>query len=249
MPSTAGSEYADSLNAFTSKIRKSQSVNNEDNDRIEVYRSLFRSNIQSFLEQAFPVLHQVLPEHWWRREVDGFLEHHQCASPYFQDISMEFIRHSIEHGFVSDQTPDWVIELMHYEWLELHIQTQPDEPCNAGELTMQSLIKAIEASALQVYQYPVQMIGPGYMPTEAPDNPTPLLMYRNLSDGISFEQLSPLSSSLYALIMDSPSKVDEIIKALAHQTGQKVDASFEISAFEQLKQWIKTGAITHLKEQ
>jgi hypothetical protein len=249
MHNTVTSEYADALNAFTAKIRKSEPSNDEANDRVEVYRSLFRSNIQSFLEQAFPVLHQVLPERWWRSEIDGFLEHHQCASPYFHDISMEFIRHSIEHGFVSDQTPDWVIELMHYEWLELHIQTQPDEPCNAGELTMQSKIKAIEASALQVYQYPVHMIGPCFTPKEIPENPTPLLMYRNLSDGISFEQLSPLSSSLYALIMESPFQVEEVIKALAHQTGQKVDVSFEVSAFEQLNQWLNTGAIICLKEQ
>jgi hypothetical protein len=249
MHNTVTSEYADALNAFTAKIRKSKPSNYEANDRVEVYRSLFRSNIQSFLEQAFPVLHQVLPERWWRREVDGFLEHHQCASPYFHDISMEFIRHSIEHGFVSDQTPDWVIELMHYEWLELHIQTQPDEPRNACELTMQSQIKAIDASALQVYQYPVHMIGTHYIPDEIPENPTSILMYRNLSDGITFEQLNALSTSLYALITKSPESAETIIKTLAQQTDQMDDASFEASAFAVLEEWFKNGAIICHKEQ
>jgi uncharacterized protein len=61
--------------------------------RMQVYVELFFNNIEALLASAFPVAKRVLGELRWRELVRGFIHHHPSASPYFLEISQEFLQY------------------------------------------------------------------------------------------------------------------------------------------------------------
>jgi len=59
--------------------------------RLEVYRGLFIRNMEGFLTDAFPVLKTLYRKDDWRELARRFYARHRCHSPYFAEISREFI--------------------------------------------------------------------------------------------------------------------------------------------------------------
>ena len=59
--------------------------------RMEIYRGLFYRNIQNFVANAFPVLRTLYKDEDWHRMIRDFFANHQSTTPYFKDISKEFL--------------------------------------------------------------------------------------------------------------------------------------------------------------
>jgi hypothetical protein len=59
--------------------------------RMAIYRDLFFNNVNGFISSAFPVLKSLYHQSDWLVLVRGFFKNHDCHSPYFVDISKEFV--------------------------------------------------------------------------------------------------------------------------------------------------------------
>ncbi len=61
--------------------------------RLNIYRELIYNNIENFIASGFPVLKDVMSEANWHAMVRDFIECHESHSPYFLEISQEFLKY------------------------------------------------------------------------------------------------------------------------------------------------------------
>ena len=101
-----------------------------DRARVEIYRELVFDNLQSLLSGTFPVLRSVLGETDWRRLLRVFLREHRCATPKFGEVAGEFVAWmaSTPAGLQDGSWPAFMVELSHYEWIEMALQQTEAEP-------------------------------------------------------------------------------------------------------------------------
>ena len=132
-----------------------------DGGRMAVYVGLVHRNIEGFLARTFRTARAVLPDARWRAIVGDFIARHASRSPYFRDISTEFLRYlETERNEVED--PSFLAELCHYEWtrrsLDQSDETVP-EAVPAPALLDARLVLSPLAWPLH-YRFPVHRIGP-----------------------------------------------------------------------------------------
>ena len=96
--------------------------------RMEIYRGLFYRNVKNFIDNAFPVLHKLYSDHDWHKMVRDFFANHQSVSPYFKDISLEFLSYLQNERELQAKDPVFIKELAHYEWLEIYLTFSDIEP-------------------------------------------------------------------------------------------------------------------------
>lgn len=165
---------------------------------MRVYVDLFFNNVEAFLASAFPVAKSILePEHW-RALVRGFLHHHPSESPYFLDISQEFLT------FLADARPEglppFMLELCHYEWVELALDVS-DEELPAGGVDpdgdLAAGIPVVSPLAWRLaYRYPVHRIGPAHQPEQPGSMPTQIVVHRRRDDTVHFMEVTTLTMVL-----------------------------------------------------
>jgi len=172
--------------------------------RMQIYLDLFYNNIERFLANGFPIAKQVLGDELWHRVARDFVHRHPSESPYFLEISQEFL--SYLDQMKRDDLPDFVLELCHYEWVELalsvaeeEIPTEGIDPKGnllAGRVVVSPLIWPLS------YRYPVHQIGPEFQPTAPPDEPTQLVVYRRRDDRVKFLEANAVTIRLLELLAE-----------------------------------------------
>ena len=166
--------------------------------RMQIYLDLFFNNIESFLAGAFPVAKRVLAGERWQALVRAFVHRHPSASPYFLEISQEFLTFLAE-GDPGD-VPPFLLELCHYEWVELALSVAEEEIPEAGIDPQGDLLSGVPAVSPLIwklaYHYPVHQIGPDYQPEAPGDSPTQLVVYRNRDDRVRFMEVNALTMAL-----------------------------------------------------
>lgn len=177
--------------------------------RMGIYRDLIYNNIESFIAGGFPVLRSLYDDERWHGMVRDFVQRHQSRSPYFLQISEEFLHYlqseRAEHP-ASEQDPPFLLELAHYEWVELALDvSEADFPAElARDYTDEQLLDwAPVASPLAwnlSYQFPVHHIGPAFQPVDPPQVPSFLVVYRNRADTVAFLEANAVTSHLLSLI-------------------------------------------------
>ncbi|AMS17695.1 DUF2063 domain-containing protein [Pseudomonas chlororaphis] len=179
-----------------------------DRARAEIYRELVFDNLQSLLSGTFPVLRSVLGETDWRRLLRVFLREHRCATPKFGEIAGEFVAWmaSTPAGLQDGSWPAFMVELSHYEWIEMALQQTEAEPLLASD-PERLLTQPLRLSPLAwplAYAWPVQHLGPAWRPSEPGAAPTLLLIYRDAGYRVRFSELSPLAWRLLERIEAFP---------------------------------------------
>ncbi len=96
-------------------------------DRMKMYRQLFFNNVDDFLAGNFPVLRKLLDDSSWRSLVQDFFSTHQCETPHFSEIPEEFLSF-LEHERDKSNDFPFILELAHYEWVEMALAIAKDEP-------------------------------------------------------------------------------------------------------------------------
>jgi hypothetical protein len=172
--------------------------------RMGIYRDLVYRNLEGFVAGAFPVLRSILPDAQWHRLVRDFLQHYHCQTPYFLEISQEFIRY-LEQRESTPDDPPYMLELAHYEWVELALdvaEAEPDWPAIDvnGDLLRGSPVVSPTAWSL-AYRFPVHRIGPGWQDAEAEAPMTYLVVYRNREDEVKFMVINAVTARLLELIV------------------------------------------------
>ena len=82
--------------------------------RLKIYRDLIYNNIEGFVSGGFPVLRSLYDDVQWEELVRLFMDGHRCKSPYFLEISQEFIGYLMNEHQLRDCDPEFMAELAHY---------------------------------------------------------------------------------------------------------------------------------------
>jgi len=188
--------------------------------RINIYRDLLFTNISNTLSDGFPVLKKICSEQQWEDICRDFYHRHPSQSPYFSDISQEFVQYlQNERSDSPDSRNDFsfLLELAHYEWVELVISIAEEETEDITVTDPFNQALTVAPTALAVaYTYPVHKISPDVLPTKAPAQPTYLAVYRNADNRTGFlETTSMTHALLVALTNNTNLLTSEILSKLA----------------------------------
>ena len=169
--------------------------------RMQVYSGLVYNNVESFLLTCFPVLRKVLGIRRWTRLVRAFLATHRSHSPFFRQIPDEFIRFLQTEWTASAHYPAYVLELAHYEWIELVLSISTRKPDwnridLEGDLLEQRPILNPVLASLH-YHWPVQRISPRARIAPAE---TYLLVFRDADDQVQFMEINAFTARLLNLL-------------------------------------------------
>lgn len=190
--------------AFTAHIRNPRAnpcPRGIETRRMGIYRRLVYSNLESFLLTCFPVLHKALGKRKWARLVRSFLATHRSQSPFFRQIPDDFIQFLQTAEALPADYPEFVLELAHYEWIELALSVSnctPDWEAidRQGSLLEQGPVLNPVLANL-VYSWPVHRIGPG---TRVTPTLTCLLVFRDSGDEVRFIEINAFTSRLIDLL-------------------------------------------------
>ena len=197
--------------AFAAHLRDPESVRAPagiEDRRMEVYRSLFFNNVVNLLSSNFPVLRKIYGDVAWRQLARQFYTEHRAHTPLFPEVPREFLRYLLEQREDRAGDPPFLLELAHYEWVELALsQDQTDLELIFANRNGHLLDEAPYLSPLAwplSYRYPVHRISRTFQPSEEPADPTHLLVYRTRDDVVRFMQLNAVTRLLLDQIRDNP---------------------------------------------
>ena len=182
--------------------------------RLRVYRDLFFNGLQGLLAGNFPVIRKVLGTNW-PMLVRDFYREYRCTTPLFPELPREFIQYLAGRAGENRGDPAWLPELAHYEWAELALDISDADPAQvphdpAGDLLEGVPVPSPLAWAL-AYAWPVHRISPAFLPEAAPEEATFLLVRRDRTSKVRFDQISALTFRLLQRLTD-----DEAATGRAH---------------------------------
>ena len=194
--------------------------------RLKVYQDLIYNNVEGFISGGFPVLRSLYDDDAWHELVRSFIDGHRCQSPYFLEISQEFIGFLLQEHQPRPCDPPFMAELAHYEWVELALDIAEEElPPDSGTFSvLDSPLTLSPLAWVLSYQYPVHMIGPSFQPAEAAE-PLFLVVYRNREDKVQFMALNGPTARLLELVRDGERATGaESLRQLAAEMGMEEES-------------------------
>lgn len=233
---------------FTAHIRNPQANDRPEgieDRRMGIYRELLYNNVEGFIASGFPVLRDIYNDEDWHEMVRDFFANHQCQSPYFLEISQEFIDYLQNERQPQQGDPAGLVELAHYEWVELalHVSDESISMDNIdanGDLLEGRPVFSPLAWPL-AYQFPVHTMGPDNLPQEAPEQPSYLVVYRNRNDKVNFLEINPVTARLISLLQENESytgldAIEHIAKEMNHPNPDVVKQG-GLAALQELQQY------------
>lgn len=212
--------------------------------RLSIYRELFFNNIEGFAAGAFPVLKEILAEADWVQLVRDFFVTYRCETPYFLEISEEFLNYlqTAKQAFL----PAFSYQLAHWEWMELHadIAECDDEAKPLFEIKLSDRITTVDCAWCLAYEYPVHKVSQESIPSEMA--PSFLMVYRNEYLQVGFIEVNPLSYLLFErLEQNNQYSVESVLTQLAQD--QNMDPSIVLKGgMEIIEQWAAIGVLKHI---
>ena len=213
--------------------------------RLQIYRDLVYNNIEGFISGGFPVLRSLYDDDDWHQLVRTFIEGHRCHTPYFLEISQEFLQFLMQDYSARDCDPPFMAELAHYEWVELALDVSQEVLPDAVAVDdlLANLVRLSPLAWLLSYQFPVHRIGPNFRPAVAEEQPTYLVVYRDREDKVRFMELNAATARLVELIRDnSTATAGELLVELAVELGMAEDSMLAFGG-EQLEQLFKQSVV------
>lgn len=209
--------------AFAAHIRDPQSVaapEGIEDRRMGIYRNLFFNNICNFLSGNFPVLRTLYTESDWITLCREFYQEYRCHTPLFPELPREFLQYLQDHRQDRTDDPPFMLELAHYEWVELALSLDETEVDDIEVNPTGDLLNGIPVLSPLVwplsYNYPVHRISADFQPQTAPDSATHLLVWRRKDFKIKFMQLNETSMLLVQKMKEDTARSGlELLKAVA----------------------------------
>ena len=170
--------------------------------RMRIYSRLVYENLDGFLLKCFPVTRDVLGPRRWSRLVRAFLIAHRSRSPLFHQIAGEFIEFMASKGAIPESYPAFLLELAHYEWVELALSASMDTPdwkridATGNLLEGRPLLNPVLANLC--YHWPVHHIRPHARITQTE---TYLLLFRDADDEVQFSEINAFTARLIDLLV------------------------------------------------
>ena len=190
--------------------------------RMQIYNDLLFNNVEDFMSSGFPVLRAITEDEKWRRMIRDYYEHHKASTPLFPEMRREFLKYlESERQAEADDYP-FMLELAHYEWVELALSIS-DQEIDLTDIDTESVlldgVPVLSPLAWPLsYHYPVHRISRDYLPVQAGEQPTYLVVYRDLKDEVHFLELNPVTAHLLQLItQDTQQTSRQMLTSIADQ--------------------------------
>ena len=190
--------------------------------RMAIYRELFFNNLHSLLSQTFPVLKKLHDPEKWRSLVRQFMVSHQAQTPYFLEIPQEFLIFLQTAYELEDDDFPFLIELAHYEWVELALsvseETNEDKQVDPQGDLLDGIPVKSALTWTYTYHFPVHRITSKFQPLEPGEQPTFLAVCRKENDDMDFMELNPVTARLLELIESNEAKSGrQLLQTLAQE--------------------------------
>ena len=211
--------------------------------RLQIYLDLVYNNIEGFISGGFPVLRSLYQDDDWHGLVRQFIDVHRCHTPYFLEISQEFLQFLLEDFEPRECDPAFIAVLAHYEWVELALDVS-EQTCPTSIPMTNAATTAVALSPLAWvlgYQWPVHQIGPGFQPRK-PGDSCYLAVYRDRADEVHFMALNAATARLLELVRDGNHTVEQVISLLAGELDMPLD-NLMAFAQQQLNQLCDQGVV------
>lgn len=187
--------------------------------RMKIYSELFYNNVQSFLANGFPVLRRITDDARWHAMARDFFSRHRSKTPLFHRVAEEFLDYLEHERGAVDGDPPFLLELAHYEWVELALSVSnahmPQADPN-GDLLLGIPVLSPLAWPLS-YEYAVQRIGPDFIPEAPEPQPVHLVVWRNVKDEVKFMEANPVTARLLQLASRRRSTGRSMLKRIARE--------------------------------
>ncbi len=205
--------------------------------RMAIYRELFFNNLSSLLSGTFPVLNKVIGQSAWEGLIRDFMIEHRCHTPYFHQVSEEFLAYLQQARASNNDDPPYLFELAHYEWVELAMTLEDDLEDLSGVNPSGDLLEEIPVLSPLAwrlgYHFAVHRISVDYQPTEPEEQPVHLLINRDDNDKVNFTEINPVTARLLELMEEDQFTGKEILKKIAAELGEQ-DSVSTITAGEKI---------------
>lgn len=179
----------------------------------KIYEQLLFNNICGFVDACFPVSRSLFSEARWRKLCRSFFRDWQSHTPYFSKIPEQFVKY-IQANFSTLRMPAYLPDLLHYEWLELEVETSEDTPA-ANESSRNLLLNTSVRYAR--YQWPVHRISKAFKPRKSVA--TVLLVHRDAHDKVKFVEINEITAQLLDILKSSAMTSSSALKHLAKRLG------------------------------
>lgn len=209
--------------------------------RLSIYRELFYNTVEGLLATNFPVLRTLRGDTTWHSLIRDFYREHRCHTPLFPELGREFLRYLEQRQTDGRGDPAFLLELAHYEWVELamslddsdlgELECRPDGDLMAGVPLLSPLAWPL------AYRFPVQQIRPDFQPEQPPQQATFLLVVRDRQFDIQFKAIDAPGFRLLQLLADNDgSSGRELLLQLAGEIGHVDPSAFLASGAQMLEQ-------------
>jgi hypothetical protein len=192
--------------AFTAHIRnpKNPCPDAIEARRMKIYRELFFNNVEDFLANTYPVLCQILPEERWQAIVRDYFANHVSHTPLFPEMPREFLKYLDYERKPDADDPPFLLELAHYEWVELALSLSDEQIGNTNINADGDLLRGVPVLSPLAwpldYRFPVHKISPDFQPQQAGDTQTHLIVFRDADFEIHFIEINSITARLLQLI-------------------------------------------------
>ncbi len=188
--------------------------------RMAIYRDLFFNNVSQLLAHSLPVLRKILGEEQWKLLMRDYFASHQAHTPLFLEMPQEFLRYLQEERGEHSEDPPFMLELAHYEWVELALSIAEEEADlqqieRQGDLLEGIPVLSPVAWTLS-YTFPVHRISPEFQPQARSAEPTFLVVYRRLDDSVGFLEINAVTARLLEILGENEERTGaEILTGIA----------------------------------
>ena len=212
---------------------------------LEIYRHAVFFNIEGFMRDNFPRVAEVLEPAVWTALIRDYLVRHQSYTPLFVELLDEFLAY-LRHERAVPEDPPWLFELAHFDWLEnaLASDQRVVERVSAeppADLLAQPL-RLNPVHRIERYEYPVQAIGPAFLPAERPPRPTRLLAFRDLAGEFAVLDLNDVTIELFEGVAGG-CPAGPVLAHIAARLGHPEPAKVEAGGAEILQRWWALGLV------
>ncbi|WP_039916373.1 HvfC family RiPP maturation protein [Cellvibrio mixtus] len=236
------------LTAYLRSPEQSPAPANVETRRLHIYRDLVYNNIENFIANVFPVTCSILGDNSWHKLVREFIQNHDCQTPYFVQISDEFVQYTLQVRGLRDGDPAYLLELIHYEWIELALDVSTDVIPDAGVFPTDvenSRPRVSPVAVCLTYQYPVHKVSAAFPHWQV--EPTQLLVYRNRRDVVCFSAANLLTARLLFLLQSDDQPLNNHLETIAAELQYSDVTMLKKQAFILLEGLYRDSVISHFE--
>lgn len=217
--------------------------------RMNIYRELFFNNVEDFMANSYPVLHELLGESRWTTLIKDYFARHQARTPLFPKMPAEFLDYLDKEYSAVPGDPPFIRELAHYEWIEIELASADDSADMNRINTNGDLLGGMPIMSPLVRilccHYPVHRISADFIPGEPSEAPVYLLVFRDRKDEVCFLEINALTRNLLQIISDNRELLtgEQILASLAQALPQLDPAVVQSGGKEILDDMHKRGIL------